>query len=338
MILVTGGTGLVGTHLLLNLVKDGEKVRATYRREQTLKRTKHLFSLHSETPNALYNKIEWVEADITNIPKLQDAFKGITHVYHCAAFVSFEPDKYHTLRKINIEGTSNIVNLSISHRVIKLCYISSIAALGQQHNPETLINEQTEYNPETENSVYAITKYGAELEVWRGTQEGLNAIIVNPGIILGAGFWYGSGSVSLFKMVYKGMSFYTKGITGFVDVWDVVGIMQQLMKSNITNQGYVLVSENLSFKDVFKNIANELKVKSPHKEAKSWLLNVLWRLDWLRNKLFRKRRRITKQTVKSLQSISNYDNSKIEQALGFRFKPINKSIKEVSRLFLKDFK
>lgn len=336
MILVTGGTGLVGSHLLFQLLKSNMAIRAIYRREKTLKRVKHVFSYFSDDAETLFNKIEWIEADINNIPQLQAAFKSITHVYHCAAFVSFEPDKYRLLRKINIEGTANIVNLCLSHKVEKMCYVSSIATIGHQSNPEKLIDEHTEWNPEDDNNVYAITKYGAELEVWRGTQEGLDAVIVNPGIIIGAGYWNGGSSGNMFKRMHNGMSYYTTGVTGFVDVWDVVNAMQWLMTSTIKNEGFILVAESLSFKTVQTKIAEALEVKPPTKEAKPWLLGIAWRLDWLNQKLFGKRRSLSKQAAKSTIRISKYDNTKLKNALDFEFKPINTSIDEVSQLFQKD--
>ncbi|MFK7833587.1 MAG: NAD-dependent epimerase/dehydratase family protein [Winogradskyella sp.] len=336
MILVTGGTGLVGSHLLFKLTESHTAVRAIYRREKTLERVKHVFSYFSDDADTLFNKIEWVEADITNIPQLQHAFKDITSVYHCAAFVSFEPDKYKLLRKINIEGTANIVNLCLSHNVKKLCYVSSISALGHYANPEKLITEKTDWNPEDDNSVYAITKYGAELEVWRGTQEGLDAVIVNPGIILGAGYWHGASSGHFFKRIYKGTKYYTKGMTGYVDIWDVVQTMLQLMASPIKNESFILVSENLSFETFFTETAKSLNVKPPKKEAKPWLLGMAWRLDWLSHLILGKRRSLSKQTATSAISVTVYDASKIKDALNFQFKPIKTSINEVSQLFLKD--
>ena len=338
MILVTGGTGLVGSHLLFKLVSNNENVRAIYRREKTLQRVKHVFSYFSDDAENLFNKIEWVEADINDIPKLEDAFKGITSVYHCAALVSFEPDKYITLRKVNIKGTANIVNLGISHKVKKLCYVSSIAAIGHHSDSGKLIDEQTAWNPEEDNSVYAITKYGAELEVWRGTQEGLDAVIVNPGIILGAGYWNGGSSGNLFKQIHKGMRYFVNGVSGYVDVWDVVNSMHQLMTGPIKNESFILVSENLSFKTFQTKTALALNVKPPTKEAKPWLLNVVWRLDWLNFKLFGKRRSLSKQTAKSAVSITKYDNSKLKSKLSFEFKAIDESIDEVSKLYLKDLK
>ncbi|RKE98505.1 NAD-dependent epimerase/dehydratase family protein [Ichthyenterobacterium magnum] len=338
MILVTGGTGLVGSHLLYKLVSNNEPVRAIYRRKHKLDTVKKVFSYYSDNAESLYNKIEWMEANLTDITSLEPVFKNVEHVYHCAAFVSFEPDRYHELRKINIIGTANIVNLCIDNAIKKLCYVSSIAAIGHNENPEKLITENTEWNPEDDNSVYAITKYGAEIEVWRGTQEGVNAVIVNPGIILGPGFWKGGGSSSLFKQIYKGFKYYTHGITGYVDVWDVINIMHQLMRSEITNERYILVSENLSFKDFQEKTAKALGVNPAKKEASKLILEIGWRLDWLNHKLFGKRRKLSKQVAQTARHKTVYDNSKIKTDIKFEFNLIETSIQKVSTYFLDDLK
>lgn len=337
MILVTGGTGLVGSHLLFKLISEGENVRAIYRRKHKLEEVKKVFAYFSDNPNAIYNAIDWVEADITDIPAMESAFVSINLVYHCAALVSFEPDKYNILKKINIEGTANVVNLCLTYHVKKLCYVSSIAALGAPKPSEQFIDESTQWNKELDNSVYAITKYGAEIEVWRGVQEGLNAVIVNPGIIIGAGFWNAGGSGSLFKQVCKGMSHYTTGTTGFVDIWDVINAMTLLMKSDITNEKFVLVSENLTFKKFFTDVANQINVASPKKEAKQWLLSLAWRLDWLRSKLLGKRRKLSKQMAKSAVSKTRFSSDKIKTQLEFEFKPMEVSIAETAKLFRQDF-
>lgn len=336
MILVTGGTGLVGAHLLFHLLNENKQIRAIFRNEKKFENVKRIFSYYSKDADTLFNKIEWVEADLNNIPQLTEAFKDITHVYHCAAFVSFEPDKFDVLKKTNIKGTANVVNFCISNKVKKLCYVSSIAALGSSLKNE-IITEETEWNKEIDNSVYAITKYGAELEVWRGTQEGLNAVIVNPGVIIGPGIWrYGSGS--LIKMIYNGLKYYTTGSTGYVDVNDVVKAMIQLVKSNHKNERYILVSENLSFKDFFTKTARYLGVKPPQKEAKPLLLNIAWRLDWLKQKLTGKRRVLSKQTAKSALTETYYSNKKIKEAIGFEFLPMDKSIEITSTYFLDSLK
>ena len=333
MILVTGSTGLVGSHLLYKLISSGESVRAIYRNEQKLVNVKNVFSYYTDNYTNLFESIEWVKADILDIPSLTDAFNGITYAYHCAAFVSFEPDKYQLLRRTNIEGTANIVNLCISNAVKKLCYVSSIATLGHPYN-SLPITEETEWNPEVVNNVYAITKYGAEMEVWRGTQEGLNAIIVNPGVILGAGIWrYGSGS--LFKKAHNGLKYYTSGSIGLVDVEDVVFAMIALTKSDVSNERFILIAENWTFKDFLQAMAISVHASPPNKIAPQWLLQIAWRLDWLTHKLTRKRRRLTKHLVMSLSSKKTYNTTKIKSYLNFEFKKINECITEIGQLYLK---
>jgi nucleoside-diphosphate-sugar epimerase len=237
------------------------------------------------------------------------------------------------LRKVNIEGTANIVNLCLSNSVKKLCYVSSISTLGDPpiNTPST---EETHWDPEAENSIYAITKYGAEMEVWRGSQEGLPVVIVNPGNIIGAGFWT-DGSGSLFTKAHKGFKYYTSGSLGLVDVEDVVKAMVLLLKSNIENEAYVLVAENWTYKHFLQALAISVNAKPPLKLAKPWLLSLIWKIDWLSHILTRKPRRLTKHISKALMKPSIYSSDKIKSVLNFEFKPMDKSITEVGNLYLK---
>jgi len=223
----------------------------------------------------------------------------------------------------------------LSEKVKKLCYISSIAAIGTPAITTDLITEDTEWNPEFDNSVYAITKYGAELEVWRGTQEGLDAVIVNPGIIIGPGIWnYGSGG--LIKMVQKGMRYYVNGSTGYIDVFDVVNIMTKLMESPIKNERFILITENLNFKDFIYQTAKNLNVKPPKKEASTFLLAIAWRLDWLKHKLTGKRRTLSKQTATSAKTKTHYSNQKIKTTLDYTFKDMKDSLKTTAAFLKSD--
>ena len=332
MILVTGGTGLVGGHLLYKLAKQSETIMATYRNEAKLKNVKAIFESYQKDYQDLYNSIEWVQGDITDIPAITDAIEGADYVYHCAAFVSFEPDKYHQLRKINIEGTANMVNISLAAGIKKFCYVSSIAAVGTEAT-ETPINEETPWNPEANNNVYAITKYGAEMEVWRASQEGLNVVIVNPGVILGPGIWrYGTGS--LFKKAHKGLKYYTSGSIGLISVNDVVNIMIILMHKKISNERFILIAENWSYKKFLNHLAEAVSSNPPTKQAPYWLLQLGWRLDWLKRKLTGKRRVLTKNLVQSLTSVKNYDTNKLRSTLDYDFKDIESYITEVGQCYL----
>ena len=235
MILVTGGTGLVGSHLLYHLALENEEIRAVYRTKSSLEKVKKVFSFYTDDAS-LFTKIKWCKADITEVPAMINAFKGVDYVFHCAAFISFNPKDYKEMRKVNIHGTAIIANLAIDAKVKKLCYVSSIAAVGDNLKGD-IINEDCEWNKEVDNSGYSITKFGGEMEIWRASQEDVDVVIVNPGVILGAGFW-DSGSGKLFDQVYKGFNYYTEGVTGFVSVQDVVKSMILLMKSNIKNERF----------------------------------------------------------------------------------------------------
>ena len=334
MILVTGGTGLVGSHLLFKLVQNEHKVRAIYRTKEKIESVKHVFSYYTKEVDQLFSKIEWIQANINDIPKLTEAFKGVTHVYHCAAFISFDPHYYHQLRQINIEGTANIVNLCISNKIEKLCYVSSTAATGKDPLNK-FITEESPWNKDEDHDVYAITKYGAEMEVWRGCQEGLSVVIVNPGVIIGPGYWrFGSGN--FFKHIHKGLKYYTTGTTGYVAVIDVVNVMILLMKGTIKNERYIVIAENLSFQSFFTKIANALNVIPPKKEASSLLLQIAWRMDWLRSKFKGKHRRLVRHTVNTIQSRTKFDNSKVKRELNYEFVSIDSSISSTSQHFLNE--
>jgi dihydroflavonol-4-reductase len=329
MILVTGGTGLVGSHLLLHLIENGENVRAIYRKLVTIEKTKSLFSLFDKA--SLFEKIDWIQADIIDIPSLEIAFESVEYVYHCAALISFDPKDEAILRKTNIEGTANIVNFCIAKKVKKICFVSSIAALGDLTANEKLITEKTEWNPEKPHSDYAISKYGAEMEIWRGQQEGLNSIIVNPGVILGPRIWE-QGSGIIFKKIEKEFPFYTKGTTGFIAVTDVVRIAVKLMKSELKNERFTLISQNIVFQDLFNSIADALKVKRPFIYVNPLWTSFLGRMDWFVSTVFRTKRKLDRATAIASHSENLYSNDKITRTLETDFLDIHQYIKEISRL------
>ena len=326
MILVTGATGLVGSHLLVQLLQENEEVKALFRSEKQIEKVKNVFAFHNQT--ALFYKINWVKGDITDIPSLEIAFENVTNVYHCAALISFDPSDEDELRKINIEGTANVVNCCIDFGIKKLCHVSSIAALGNPKEHENTITEETEWNPEELHSDYAITKYGAEMEVFRGHQEGLEVVIVNPGVIFGYGFPK-KGSDVIIQSVKKGLSFYTKGNIGIVSVEDVTNCMVQLMKSSVNGERYTLVGENISTKALLDFIAEELKLKKPSIEATKLMTSIAWRMDWLLSKILNRKRKLTRSTTNSSHATTTFDTSKIEKELNFTFQKKESYLKTI---------
>ncbi|THD69079.1 NAD-dependent epimerase/dehydratase family protein [Robertkochia marina] len=328
MILITGGTGLVGSHLILQLLEKKSSLRILYRSEAKKEQTLRFLEQKGISASRL-SSLEWIKGDILDLTLLNKAVEGTQEVYHCAALISFDTRDYKRLRKINIEGTANVVNTCLHHGISKLCYVSSIAALGKPSNNKWVTEEQS-WNPQQNNNVYAITKYGAELEVWRGNQEGLPSIIVNPGVVLGEGLWEHS-TEKFFKAVDNGLSYYTKGTTGFVDVKDVVKAMISAMEKDIVNEKFILVGENKTFKDLFSIIAAYRGKKPPMKEVNPWILEVLWRLDWLFANLFRQPRKLTKANARSSGETTFYENKKVKQTLDFTFTPLEETIERISR-------
>lgn len=324
MILITGGTGLVGSHLLFELVNRNEKVKATIRNQNKINLVKKIFSYYSVNSNELIDRIEWIKADMLNLSELQSAFEGIKQVYHCAAVVAIGGKNGDELIQHNVIGTENVVNLCLEKNIEKLCHVSSIAALGNAMNGE-MINEETKWSNSKNRSAYSVSKFKSEMEVWRGVQEGLNAVIVNPSVILGPGIW-NSGSGSLFAKAAKGMSYYTEGSTGFVDVRDVVDSMITLMNSNITNERFVINSENLTYKELFDLVADKMGIKKPDKKATSMILNAAYVLDTLASMMRVKKQDITKDVVRSSNSKSKYSKEKIKRHLSKNFIKIEKTI------------
>ena len=331
MILVTGGTGLVGSHLLYQLSLENDSVKAIYRKNSNLEAVKKVFQYFSEDFEKLFKKIDWIEADITDIFALELAFEDVSEVYHSAALVSFNETDYKAMRKINIEGTSNIVNFCIDKKVNKLCFVSSIATFSKSVNTK-LMDETCEWDAETSNYGYAITKYGAEMEVWRASQEGVNVVIVNPGVILGAGFWQ-NGSGNFFYKIYNGLNFYSEGVTGFVSVHDVVSIMMELMKSNIANERYILVAENLSFKTFFQKIALNFGKKPPAIKVSKLMSAIGWRFEILKSLLTNKPALLTKHSASSIHNKRYYSSEKIKDTLNFDFESISETIKKTCLLY-----
>ena len=325
MIFVTGGTGFLGTHLLHQLVLRGERVRAL-RRSNSRVFVKPEFS----------EKIEWVAGDILDIPSMEEAMEGCEHVYHCAAKVSFKQKDREEIMKVNAEGTANVVNVALEKNIRKLVYASSVAAIGRSPDA-TRINENTEWQDSHLNSNYAISKYLAEREVWRGMAEGLSVAIVNPTIIIGDGNWR-QGPPRFFLNVWRGMPAYTSGGTGFVGVQDVVHLMIRLMESDVQNERFILNSEDWSYKDFFFLIADLLGKKRPYINAAPWMTEIVWRLETVRSKFIPFPPLISKETARIARATFKYDAEKIRKATGFEFTPVKTCIQDICRSFLEDVK
>ncbi len=337
MILITGGTGLVGSHLLYDLCKSDKYVRVIKRSSSNISNVKKVFSYYSSNVDELLKNIEWVDADLSDVYSLMQVMNDVTEIYHCAAMVSFEPKHEEEMMKVNIEGTANMVNAAVEKKIRKFLHVSSITTIGRNRNDE-LCGEDLFWKASPDNSSYSISKYAAEREVWRASEEGLNMVIVNPSVIIGGGNWQQSSS-NMFSKAYKGIKFYTDGVNGFVDVRDVSALMIKLMKSEINNQRYILNSENVAFKTYFDCMHQSFgKPKSSIKAGKI-LSSFAWREEKLRHFLTGTAPLITKETACSAHKRSFFSNDKIRKIFpDYQFILVEQSIKDTCELFLKDKK
>jgi dihydroflavonol-4-reductase len=301
MILITGGAGLVGKELIAQLLAKGEKVAAIYNK-----------TFLPDFNSPLLQQFHCNILDVTGLEEIMQQ-QNIQQVYHCAAIVTFNPSRKQELFKINIEGTANIVNASLNAGVKKLVHVSSVAALGRIRENEA-ITEKMNWTEETSNSNYGQSKYLAEMEVWRGVGEGLDAVMVNPTMILGDGDW-NAGSSQIFKSVYNEFPWYSEGVTGFVDVRDVVKAMIALMESDISSDRFIISAEDRSFKNVFDLVAKTFGKKPPHKKVTPFLAQIVWRLEAVKSLFTGKDPLVTKETAKTALAIVHFDNSKLKKFL-----------------------
>ena len=320
MILITGASGFLGQHLVRSLSAQGKQARALY---------------NHHSPSAALTAlpgITWQQCDLLDVYAVEEAMQGITDVYHCAAIVSFSPRRHEEMLHFNTESTANIVNQALVQDIHKLVHLSSVAAIGRSGESKE-ITEEEEWGESKYNSAYGLSKYLAETEVWRAIGEGLNAVILNPGIILGAGNW-NEGSARLMKVAADEFPFYTNGVTSFVDVDDVVKAMCLLMDSDVAGERFIISAGNFGFREVFTLMANALGKKPPHMHAGPFMTGLAWRWDTLRSKLTGAHPAITRETAASAVGTSIYNNKKLLSAFpSFAYTALPDTINKMARSF-----
>lgn len=322
MILVTGGSGLLGAELIRQLLQSGKRVRA----------------LVNQKPLSLpsHPMLEQARGSILDVMALEEAMQGVEDVYHCAALVSFDPGDDARLYKINVEGTANLVNAALDAGVRRFAFVSSVAALGR-HKDGVPVDESMNWSKETHNSRYGQSKYLAEMEVWRGMAEGLNAVVVNPSVIIGPGDW-NSSSTAIFKSVYNGFPWYSEGVNGFVDVRDVAKAMILLTEKDIFGERFILNGHHATYKSVFELMAKAFGKNPPHRKVTPFLAGLVWRWEKIKSKLTGTRPLVTKETAETALAKVEYRNDKLLKALpGFIYTGLEESIaftcKELSGQF-----
>lgn len=313
---MTGGTGFLGAYIIRELINKGFAVRAI-RRSPALP-----FFIDPE----ILQQVEWVEGDILDPVSLEAAMKGMDGVIHAAALISFGKGKREKMYRVNKEGTANVVNLALENQLKRLVYVSSVAALGRTASGEW-VSEEKKWTETKQNTHYARSKHQAEMEVWRGIAEGLDAVIINPSTILGFGDWE-SGSSALFKKIYKGFRWYTKGINGFVDVEDVARATVLLLESDISDQRFLINGDNWSFEKLFSAIASGFHRKGPSVEASAFSSRLAWRLEAIQGFFAGKAPVLTRESARVALSKTRFDNTLVRETLkGFSFTPLEETIK-----------
>lgn len=325
-ILVTGGTGFLGSHLIRRLLQDGHQhIRAIRRADSDMMLVEDIA-----------NQIEWVEADLLDVFQIEDALEGIELVYHCAGFVSFDGNDKDKLQRINQEGTANLVNECLLQGIEKFIHVSSVAALGRPKELTT-ISENVEWTTDGFNTQYAISKQQAEMEVWRAMAEGLNAAIVNPSTIIGSGDW-NKGPLRFFPLADRGFKWYSTGSTAFVDVADVVTAMVKLMHSDIANKRFIIAGENMSYQQFFDLITKYLERPKASKKLTPLFGQIAWRYEKLKAMFFGNKPFVTKESIMVASLNYEYDNSASVSALGLIYQPIDKTIQKVAHQYKKENK
>ncbi len=322
-VLVTGGTGFLGAYIIQELVQKGYDVRAIRRGQQA----------PFYIPADILTKVEWVPGDILDTVSLDEAMQGVDSVIHAAGKVSFAEKDRNALFRVNVEGTANVVNLALENNVRRLVHISSVAAIGRTAAGET-VTEEKKWQPGKWNTPYAISKFHAEMEVWRGEAEGLDAVVVNPSTILGYGDW-STGSCAIFKSVYNEFPWYTTGINGFVGVEDVARAVVLVMENATSGERFIVNNDNWPFQQMLNTIADGFGKKRPHKEATQLLGAMAWRLEKVKSWLSGKKPLLTRHSARVAHSKTYFDNRKLLQALpGFSFTPLGQTIETACRKYL----
>ena len=317
MILVTGGTGFLGSYIIKLLVEKGYRVRAIRRSSK----------LPTWMDESVFKNVEWVEGDVLDVVALEEAMEGVEAVIHSAAVVSFLKKERKTMYQVNIDGATNVVNVMLEKNINRLVYISSVAALGRTAGGGH-VNEERKWEESKINTHYSITKHKAEMEVWRGISEGLNAVILNPSTILGFGDWT-TGSCAIFKNIQKGISWFTPGINGFVDVEDVAKATMQILESEITEQRFIVNGHTWPFKKLQETIAENFGKKKPTRAANPFLLGIAWRIEKIKSLLTGHKPLLTKESAKVACSQTWFENEKLLNALpGFTYRPLEETIKK----------
>jgi nucleoside-diphosphate-sugar epimerase len=321
MIAVTGANGLLGSFIVRMLIQHDEPFVAMKRKDSDI-------SLLQDVNES----ITWFDADILDIVSLNEAFRNVTHVIHTAAIVSFNPRRARHVMEINVQGTRNVVNACLANNVKRIVHVSSVAALAAQKS-QTTITEENKWVETQHQTVYAKSKYLSELEIFRGQEEGISSVIVNPSLILAGANWDNS-SAQIFKYIWRQSPFYSDGSINYVDVLDVAKIIYMLLRMPVEAERYIVSAGKVRYKELFGLIAKEFGKKIPSIKINKNFLSIGAYFETWRAIIAGSEPRLTRETARVAGVNYLFENRKIVDQLNFEFQPIDKTLQRCCRYYM----
>lgn len=330
-IAVTGGTGLIGSYLVAELLKRGCRIRLLVR---DMRRVGQLHkTLSRMEADSYFGRIEFYETELNNPHTLAAALTDMEVVFHCAALVTFDPERADEVVLVNTEITTHVVNACLQCGVGLMVHISSIATLGNCRLGQRAIDETCILNNPVGRSPYSVSKIYAENAVQRGMVEGLRAVIVNPSVVIGEGDLNSSSSRLVAYAMHRRV-FYTKGVKGYVDVRDVARAAVRLAETpQAVGKRFIVSAENLSFGALFSMAARVSGHRPPLIPLGRRVLTGIYKVEKLRNKWFGRRPILSEALIANACDMSYYDNSRMKNLLNFTYTPIRETLERVIRYY-----
>ena len=318
---ITGASGFLGSHLVHQLMRAKHEIVAIKRASSSLSEF-NLCSAHYE--QHIDSKfLTWVDCELYDTISLTELFKQCDIVIHTAALISYLKSDRDQLIRVNEEYTANVVNSCLQAGIKRFIGVSSTGALSKRGEDEA-IKESFEWDEGAPYAFYGLTKYLGEKQIWRAKEEGLDVIVINPGVILGFGDW-NKGSLRLFRNAYNRFPFYSTGSTGFIGVEDLCKACEYFLDSEEINEQYIAITDNLNFMQVSYMMADGFEVKRPYIKVAGLIHMIIHQVIRLKEFIGFKGM-LSRETSRSAILQSHFDNSKLRMTLPFELEPISSVI------------